>query len=170
MSCIHKLATGALVNIEENEEMKVKRQRQCCDPSTKVSWSNGEISDVRERSRCARTPLLASVGRCLFTNEQLAQSATASRCQLLHSFQPGLANELAFKKTREQINFFAKLVSCCLFNQLLPTGCVPQPVRWRKHHWVRLLCVRCVRRPVCSLCLRKHGGGTRPQLSWSLGC
>ena len=61
-------------------------------------------------------------------------------------------------------------MTCCLFDQLLPTGCVPQPVRWRKHHWVRLLCVRCVRRPVCSLCLRKHGGGTRPQLSWSLGC
>ena len=76
-------------------------------------------------------------------------------------------------KQGEKINknkFFAKLMSCCLFDQLLPTGCVPEPVRWRKHHWVRLLCVRCVRRPVCSVCLRKHGGGTRPQLSWSLGC
>ena len=75
--------------------------------------------------------LPASVAAYLQTSSshKVHQQAFVSFC--IH-FSRGWPTS-SHNKTREKISenkFFAKLMSCCLFDQLLPTGCVPEPVRW----------------------------------------
>ena len=74
--------------------------------------------------------LPASVAAYLQTSSshKVHQQAFVSFCIHFSRGWPTSSHNKGKKSIKNK--FFAKLMSCCLFDQLLPTGCVPEPVRW----------------------------------------